>query len=126
MILGRPFVVKFWPDRTAKWAETIREHRGHLLNYIIFLRITPFLPNWFINITSPMLDVPLKIFFVATFIGVAPPSFVAIHAGTTLHQLSSSSGIVSATSILILTAFAALSILPIIFKNKLQDKFKSS
>ena len=45
--------------------------------YICF-RITPFLPNWFINIVSPVIGVDLRPFWIGTFIGVAPPSFVAI------------------------------------------------
>ena len=48
----------------------VARHREHLLNYIIFLRITPFLPNWFINITSPVINVPLMPFFLGTFIGM--------------------------------------------------------
>lgn len=47
----------------------VDRHRDHLINYIIFLRITPFLPNWFINITSPVINVPLGVFFIGTFIG---------------------------------------------------------
>ena len=39
------------------------------MNYIIFLRITPFLPNWFINIASPIIGVRIFPFFVGTFIG---------------------------------------------------------
>ncbi|XP_030307004.1 transmembrane protein 41B isoform X4 [Calypte anna] len=46
----------------------VERHREHLINYIIFLRITPFLPNWFINITSPVINVPLKVFFIGTFL----------------------------------------------------------
>ena len=48
----------------------VDHHRKDLLNYIIFLRITPFLPNWFINITSPVLNVSLWSFFLGTFIGM--------------------------------------------------------
>ena len=47
----------------------VDKHRDHLINYIIFLRITPFLPNWFINITSPVINVPLGVFFLGTFFG---------------------------------------------------------
>lgn len=47
----------------------VDRHREHLINYIIFLRITPFLPNWFINITSPVINVPLGVFFLGTFLG---------------------------------------------------------
>lgn len=49
----------------------VDKHREHLINYIIFLRITPFLPNWFINITSPVINVPLGVFFLGTFLGKA-------------------------------------------------------
>lgn len=49
----------------------VDKHRDHLINYIIFLRITPFLPNWFINITSPVINVPLGVFFIGTFLGKA-------------------------------------------------------
>lgn len=52
----------------------VERHREHLINYIIFLRITPFLPNWFINITSPVINVPLKVFFIGTFLGKAKAS----------------------------------------------------
>lgn len=47
-------------------------------NMLGICRITPFLPNWFINIVSPVIDVPLGPFWLGTFVGVAPPSFVAI------------------------------------------------
>jgi uncharacterized membrane protein YdjX (TVP38/TMEM64 family) len=45
-------------------------HEEHLTYYIIFLRITPFLPNWLINIVSPVIGVGLFSFFVGTFFGV--------------------------------------------------------
>jgi hypothetical protein len=57
------------------------------------------------------------------FSGVAPPSFVAIQAGTTLHQLTSSGDAVSFKSMLILGVFALVSLLPVVFKKKLKSKF---
>ena len=47
----------------------VQKHKDHLLNYMIFLRVTPFLPNWFINIVAPVIDVPVWPFFLGTFIG---------------------------------------------------------
>ncbi|XP_059874452.1 transmembrane protein 41B isoform X2 [Delphinus delphis] len=102
----------------------VERHREHLINYIIFLRITPFLPNWFINITSPVINVPLKVFFIGTFLGVAPPSFVAIKAGTTLYQLTTAGEAVSWNSVFVLMILALLSILPAIFQKKLKQKFE--
>lgn len=69
MLCGRPLIVKYWPNRVATLSNIIDQHRGHLLNYILFLRITPFLPNWFINIASPIVNVPLRTFFFGTFLG---------------------------------------------------------
>ena len=31
----------------------VEQHREHLIHYMIFLRVTPLVPNWFINITAP-------------------------------------------------------------------------
>ena len=61
-------------DRTALCANMccylqVKKHEQHLLNYMIFLRITPFLPNWFINITAPVIGVPMMPFFLGTLLG---------------------------------------------------------
>ncbi|XP_073460087.1 transmembrane protein 41B, partial [Aquarana catesbeiana] len=122
--VGRPVVYKYLTEKAVKWSEQVERHRDHLINYIIFLRITPFLPNWFINITSPVINVPLKVFFLGTFLGVAPPSFVAIKAGTTLYQLTTAGEAVSWNSVIVLMILAVLSILPAIFQKRLKKKFE--
>ncbi|KAM9191415.1 transmembrane protein 41B isoform 1-T1 [Mergus octosetaceus] len=123
-LVGRPVVYKYLTEKAVKWSEQVERHREHLINYIIFLRITPFLPNWFINITSPVINVPLKVFFIGTFLGVAPPSFVAIKAGTTLYQLTTAGEAVSWNSVFVLMILAILSILPALFQKKLKQKFE--
>lgn len=57
------------------------------------------------------------------FAGVAPPSFVAIQAGQTLHTLTSTSDAWSWMSITVLTLFALLSLIPVLLKNRFKDKF---
>ncbi|RXG70809.1 Transmembrane protein 41B [Armadillidium vulgare] len=56
-LVGRPLVTKYFPTRIKQWQGKIDKHKDNLLFYVIFLRITPFLPNWFINISSPVLNV---------------------------------------------------------------------
>ncbi|XP_037551536.1 transmembrane protein 41B [Nematolebias whitei] len=123
-LVGRPVVYKYLTERAQKWSQQVDKHRDHLINYIIFLRITPFLPNWFINITSPVINVPLGVFFVGTFLGVAPPSFVAINAGTTLYKLTTAGEAVSWNSLAVLGVLAVLSILPVCFQKKLRQKLE--
>lgn len=45
---------------------------------MLFLRVTPTLPNMFINVASPIVDVPYHIFFLATFIGLIPAAYVTV------------------------------------------------
>ncbi|XP_061669800.1 transmembrane protein 41B [Syngnathoides biaculeatus] len=123
-LVGRPMVHKYLTVKAQKWSQQVDKHRDHLINYIVFLRITPFLPNWFINITSPVINVPLGVFFIGTFLGVAPPSFVAINAGTTLYKLTTAGEAVSWNSLAVLAVLAVLSILPVCFQKKLQEKLE--
>jgi uncharacterized membrane protein YdjX (TVP38/TMEM64 family) len=62
-------VTKHFPEKVNLWREQVAKHRENLLSYVVFLRITPFLPNWFINIASPLLNIPLNTFFIGTFVG---------------------------------------------------------
>ena len=64
--------------RAADWSRKVDGQKSNIFSYIVFLRITPFLPNWFINIVSPVIGVRLPPFWLGTFVGVAPPSFIAI------------------------------------------------
>ncbi|XP_005105788.1 transmembrane protein 41B isoform X2 [Aplysia californica] len=123
-MVGRRVVQKYFPQRAADWKRHVDNHREHLFNYILFLRITPFLPNWFINITSPVIDVPLFTFFLGTLFGVAPPSFVFIQAGTTLNKLTSTSEAWSWMNIGLLAVFALVALLPVVLKRQLRAKLE--
>ncbi|ORX86710.1 hypothetical protein K493DRAFT_360077 [Basidiobolus meristosporus CBS 931.73] len=118
--IATPFVERYLTERLVAWSEQIARRREHLLNYLMFLRITPILPNWFINIASPHLDVPIGTFFVATFFGVAPISFLHVQAGVAIQELSAGKEIslFNITTILTITIAAALSLLPIIYHKK--------
>ncbi|CAF0757888.1 unnamed protein product [Adineta ricciae] len=123
-LFGRHLLLKYFRTRIIEWQRKVQARSDSLLWFIIFLRITPILPNWFINLCSPILDVPLKPFFLGTFAGVALPSVLFIQAGKTLHQLSSASDVFSWRSIIILGFCAILSLLPIYFKDRIQNFFK--
>uniref|UniRef100_A0A914CVI4 Transmembrane protein 41B n=1 Tax=Acrobeloides nanus TaxID=290746 RepID=A0A914CVI4_9BILA len=116
-LVGRKLVMKYFPDRISKWQNEVQKQRENLLNYIIFLRVTPILPNWFINIASPVIDVPIKPFFFGTLLGVAPPSFLFIQAGTTLQMMTDANAVWSWSSVAILAFFALLSLAPVFYKR---------
>ncbi|THU72427.1 hypothetical protein C4D60_Mb04t12010 [Musa balbisiana] len=88
-IIGRPLVFSLWPDKLSFFQAQVAKRREKLLNYILFLRVTPTLPNTFINMASPIVDVPYPIFFLATLIGLIPAAYVTVRAGTALGELKS-------------------------------------
>jgi uncharacterized membrane protein YdjX (TVP38/TMEM64 family) len=45
---------------------------------MLFLRVTPTLPNTFINLASPIVDVPYHTFLLATLIGLIPAAYVTV------------------------------------------------
>lgn len=117
LMFGRELVMRNFSDRVAQWQSDIAKHQDNLMYYIVFLRVTPFLPNWFINIASPVMDVPFSPFFWGTFLGVAPPSFLYIQAGSTLEQMTHTNVAWSWTSVMMLTFFAVLSLVPVMYKR---------
>jgi len=47
---------------------TRNQHR--LLYYLLFLRMFPVTPNWLINLSCPLLDVPIQTFFITIVLGI--------------------------------------------------------
>lgn len=125
-LVGKRLIRHFWPKKVHEWSLHVEGHRGSLFNYILFLRMTPVLPNWFINLVSPVIGVPLHIFAVGTFFGVAPPSIIAIQAGKTLQKLTTSSDAFSWSSMGILTLCACMSLMPSMLKNKISSLYNKT
>lgn len=121
-LVGRRLVKHYFPEKAHVWAVQVDKHREDLLSYMLFLRMTPFLPNWFINLVAPVIGVPLYPFALGTFLGVAPPSFIAIQAGKTLYKMTSSSDAFSWGSVTLLGVFSLLSLVPVIFKRYFKSK----
>uniref|UniRef100_A0AC35THY1 Protein Wnt n=1 Tax=Rhabditophanes sp. KR3021 TaxID=114890 RepID=A0AC35THY1_9BILA len=115
--VAREALIYYCPDKIKTWQREIDKHQKNMFNYIFFLRVTPILPNWFINMSSPILNVPLKPFFLGTLFGVAPPSFVFIQAGQTLNMMTDTNHMWSWNSIGLLSFFAILSLAPVVWNR---------
>ncbi|XP_011028159.1 PREDICTED: uncharacterized membrane protein At4g09580-like [Populus euphratica] len=120
-LIGRPLVFSLWPDKLSFFQEQVARRRGGLLNYMLFLRLTPTLPNTFINVASPIVDVPYHIFFLATLIGLIPAAYVTVKAGIALGELQSIGDLYDFNSIATLFLIGIISITPTLMsKSKSQ------
>jgi uncharacterized membrane protein YdjX (TVP38/TMEM64 family) len=69
LLLGRRLVKYYFPKKSEQWSQQVQKHQDDMLSYILFLRMTPLLPNWFINLVAPVIGVPLFPFAFGTFLG---------------------------------------------------------
>lgn len=90
--------------------------------YVMILRLIPVFPFWAINLATALLNVPLRAFVLASLIGMAPGAYVYATVGGKLSSVVEE-GIPSFTAlldlelILALVVFAALAVLPAIYKR---------
>lgn len=52
--------------------------------YLMSLRLMPFMPFFIVNLASAFFQVPLRIFFIATFIGIIPISCIYTQLGVSI------------------------------------------
>ena len=104
----------------SRMAEGFREDA---FNYLLVLRLIPIFPFFMVNLAPAFLGVPLRTFFMATFIGIAPGTFVYSSVGAGLGSVFERGEEFSAGSILtpeIVTALvglAVLAVIPVIYRR---------
>ena len=56
-------------------------------NYLLFLRLVPVFPFWFVNIAPALFNIKLGVYIVATIIGILPGTFVYSYIGAGLDSV---------------------------------------
>jgi uncharacterized membrane protein YdjX (TVP38/TMEM64 family) len=57
------------------------------LSYMLFLRLVPAFPFWFVNLAPALLGVPLGTFVIGTVLGILPATFAFASAGAGLDSV---------------------------------------
>jgi uncharacterized membrane protein YdjX (TVP38/TMEM64 family) len=93
------------------------------MSYLLFLRLVPIFPFWVVNIVPALLNVRLRMFVIATFVGIIPGSLVYVSVGNGLSSIFEEGGtpdmsIIFKPAILVpILLLAILSLVPIIYKK---------
>uniref|UniRef100_A0A2P2K666 VTT domain-containing protein n=1 Tax=Rhizophora mucronata TaxID=61149 RepID=A0A2P2K666_RHIMU len=117
-IIGKPIVTWLWPEKLRFFQAEVAKRRDKLLNYMLFLRITPSLPNLFINLASPIVDIPFHVFILATLLGLIPASYITVRAGLALGDLKSVKDLYDFKTLTVLFLIGSVSIVPTLLKRK--------
>ncbi|NXF32641.1 TM41A protein, partial [Nyctibius bracteatus] len=109
---GKQFVIHYFPDKVALLQRKVEENRSCLFFFLLFLRLFPMTPNWFLNLSAPILNIPVSQFFFSVLIGLTPYNFICVQTGAILSQITSLDAIFSWDTLLKLLAMAVAALIP--------------
>ncbi|PRW51118.1 putative membrane protein isoform B [Chlorella sorokiniana] len=115
--LLRDVVAGLFPARVHAFALEMQKHHANLLNYNLFIRTAPIFPSWVINLASPIVGVPFRVFILALVGGHLPINFISVKAGHNLATMQSVSDMYSAGNVLFLVCAGSLALVPILLRR---------
>ncbi|XP_070609225.1 transmembrane protein 41A isoform X2 [Erythrolamprus reginae] len=121
-IFGKNFVIYYFPDKVTMLQRKVEENRHSLFFFLLFLRLLPMTPNWFLNLASPVLNIPVTQFFFSVLIGLTPYNFICVQTGSVLSQISSLDNILSWSNLFKMLAIAMMALIPGTLIKKFSQK----
>ena len=91
--------------------------KENAFGYLLFLRLVPIFPFFLVNIVTALFNIPLRVFAVATLLGIIPGSFVYINLGQTLGELKSLNDLVSTKTLLAFGLLGVFALIPTLYKQ---------
>lgn len=91
-LLARTLLADWLASRKAAWFQKLRAgFERDAFHYLLFLRLVPAFPFWFVNIAAAVLGLPLRTFVLGTLIGIIPASLAFTSAGAGLGSIIAAS-----------------------------------
>ncbi|XP_077304573.1 LOW QUALITY PROTEIN: transmembrane protein 41A [Lithobates pipiens] len=109
---GKQIVVMYFPEKVSMLQKKIEENRSSLFFFLLFLRLFPMTPNWFLNLSSPILNIPVGQFFFSVLLGLLPYNFICVQTGSILSKIKSLDDMFSWGTLLTLLGIALAALIP--------------
>eukprot|EP00948_MAST-09A_sp_MAST-9A-sp1_P003288 g3288.t1 len=93
----------------------------NLIWYMLFLRITPLVPNWFVNVSCPIVGVPLRTYMLGTFFGIMPGNVIHIVSGQALKEMTAPATFTGKQSFALLFVLQFIALAPVLAKKHIQN-----
>jgi uncharacterized membrane protein YdjX (TVP38/TMEM64 family) len=96
---------------------------ANAFSYLLFLRLIPLFPFWLVNLVPALLDVPFRVFVIATAIGIIPGTFVYAYVGRGLGSIFEGGGhctlhgLITPQIMIALVLLGCLSLVPVIYRK---------
>ncbi|XP_075036185.1 transmembrane protein 41A [Mixophyes fleayi] len=112
LAFGKQIVVMYFPEKVSMLQTKIEENRSGMFFFLLFLRLFPMTPNWFLNLSSPILNIPVGQFFFSVLIGLLPYNFICVQTGSILSEIKSLDDMFSWGTLFKLLAIALVALIP--------------
>jgi uncharacterized membrane protein YdjX (TVP38/TMEM64 family) len=94
----------------------VKAQKGNLFFFMLFLRLTPIIPNVIVNLGSPIAGIALQYFWLGTFVGLMPMNFIHISTGLTIGEVSSVG--LNLKTVVIFAGISLLALVPTILNQQ--------
>ena len=116
----------FLAKRIEFFRAQVEANTDSLIYFLLFVRIFPFTPNWFVNIACPVIGVPLGKFFLSVFLGLMPYNYTCVQSGAILATMQSVNDIWNQKTLIKLCSIALIMLIPIAAKRILSARLNVS
>ncbi|XP_028822806.1 transmembrane protein 41A-A-like [Denticeps clupeoides] len=109
---GKQYIVHLFPEKVSMLQRKVEENKNSLFFFLLFIRCFPMSPNWLLNMTAPIVNIPVTFFFFSIFIGLMPYNFICVQTGSMLSDVASLDHLFTWHVLLRLLAVACAALLP--------------
>jgi len=85
--IGREILLHFASEKMSRLQQEMDKFKGSLFRYMLFLRISPLFPNWFVNYSTALIGMPFMYFLVASTLAIQPAACMSIAMGGMLRDV---------------------------------------
>jgi hypothetical protein len=87
--IGREILNYFVPekmDTLNKEMDNMKAKGSSLFRWMMFLRISPLFPNWFVNYATALIGMPFAYFVICSSLAIQPAAYMSISMGKLLRE----------------------------------------
>uniref|UniRef100_H2Z2V4 VTT domain-containing protein n=1 Tax=Ciona savignyi TaxID=51511 RepID=H2Z2V4_CIOSA len=115
---GSSLVVWKFPTQVYSLRSRVKANEDRLFFFLLSARLFPMTPNWLLNITSPIIGVPIHLFFFSVAVGLMPYNFICVQTGSILASVKSLDDVFSLSTFMGMLLVAMVALLPGILVRK--------
>lgn len=85
--IGREILLHFAGDKMALLKNEMDKFQGSMFRYMLFIRVSPLFPNWFVNYSTAIIGMPFSYFLFASALAIQPAACMSIAMGGMLRDV---------------------------------------